>query len=345
MAYSAPSTRSTGGLITAAIWNQDVVANPIAIYAGAMSISSQAIGDLLVPSSTTQIGRVADVATGSVLVSGGVGAAPAYSASPSITGLTLSTELAVASGGTGLDTLTNANLLVGAGTSDITFIAPGSANNVLVSNGSAWAGSAPIGVASGGTGRSSLTSASVLVGDGTSAVAYVAPGSSGNVLKSNGSAWSSGALAAAGMTILVADNGTHTATSDAIVDSIAISGLTDDDRLMWMYWIDCVTQNMTGVASIKNTTDSVTIRELATGSMNAGQDTSGIGFASQRQASATVVGGYNRYSEGGSQDGGGGALTFSTAWTGSWTLGLNMGAMTSGGTAKWTWAVWKLAGQ
>lgn len=31
MAWSTPSTRSTGDLITAAIWNQDVVANPIAL--------------------------------------------------------------------------------------------------------------------------------------------------------------------------------------------------------------------------------------------------------------------------------------------------------------------------
>lgn len=32
MAWSTPSSRTTGTLITAAIWNQDVVANPQAIY-------------------------------------------------------------------------------------------------------------------------------------------------------------------------------------------------------------------------------------------------------------------------------------------------------------------------
>ena len=58
MAYSAPSTRSTGNLITAAIWNADVVANPIAIYAGAMSISSQAALDFVYASSSTQLGRL-----------------------------------------------------------------------------------------------------------------------------------------------------------------------------------------------------------------------------------------------------------------------------------------------
>ena len=59
MAYSAPSTRTTGTLITAAIWNADVVANPIALYAGAMSIASQAALDFIYASSATQFGRVA----------------------------------------------------------------------------------------------------------------------------------------------------------------------------------------------------------------------------------------------------------------------------------------------
>lgn len=49
-------------------------------------------------------------------------------------------------------------------------------------------------VAQGGTGSTSLTSAAVLVGNGTSAVNSVAPGSSSNVLASNGSAWASTAL-------------------------------------------------------------------------------------------------------------------------------------------------------
>ena len=43
-----------------------------------LTIASQAIGDLLVASSTTAYGRLADVAVGTPLVSGGVGAAPTY---------------------------------------------------------------------------------------------------------------------------------------------------------------------------------------------------------------------------------------------------------------------------
>jgi len=86
MAYIAPTTRTTGDLVTAAIWNADIVANEIAINAGAIALTSQAIGDLIIASTTSQLSRVADVAVGQVLVSGGVGVAPSYSASPTLTG-------------------------------------------------------------------------------------------------------------------------------------------------------------------------------------------------------------------------------------------------------------------
>jgi len=77
MAYSAPSTISTGDLITASTWNADVVANPIAIYAGAMSVTSQAVGDILYASSTTQLGRVGIGSANKVLTSSG--SAPQWS--------------------------------------------------------------------------------------------------------------------------------------------------------------------------------------------------------------------------------------------------------------------------
>ncbi|MCH9836045.1 hypothetical protein K0U83_10310, partial [bacterium] len=46
-------------------------------------------------------------------------------------------------------------------------------------------------VASGGTGRATLTANNVLLGNGTGAVGLVAPGTSGNVLTSNGTTWAS----------------------------------------------------------------------------------------------------------------------------------------------------------
>jgi len=55
----------------------------------------------------------------------------------------------VAAGGTGLATLTANNVLIGNGTSNVTFVAPGSTGNVLTSNGSTWTSAAASGFPSG----------------------------------------------------------------------------------------------------------------------------------------------------------------------------------------------------
>jgi len=54
-------------------------------------------------------------------------------------------------------------------------------------------------VANGGTGATSLTANNVVLGNGTSAVQVVAPGTSGNLLTSNGSTWASTTPAASGI--------------------------------------------------------------------------------------------------------------------------------------------------
>ena len=54
-------------------------------------------------------------------------------------------------------------------------------------------------VANGGTGQTALTANNVVLGNGTSAVQVVAPGTSGNLLTSNGSTWSSATPAASGI--------------------------------------------------------------------------------------------------------------------------------------------------
>jgi hypothetical protein len=51
--------------------------------------------------------------------------------------------LSVSGGGTGLSTLTANNVILGNGTSSPTFVAPGTTGNVLTSNGSTWASTAP----------------------------------------------------------------------------------------------------------------------------------------------------------------------------------------------------------
>jgi hypothetical protein len=55
-----------------------------------------------------------------------------------------------------------------------------------------------LGVDQGGTGLTTLTANNVILGNGTSTPTFVAPGTSGNVLTSNGTTWQSTAPAASG---------------------------------------------------------------------------------------------------------------------------------------------------
>ena len=78
---------------------------------GGTGQSSYTIGDILFASTSTALSKLADVATGNALISGGVGVAPAYGK----IGLTthVSGTLPVASGGTGQTTYTDGQLLIG----------------------------------------------------------------------------------------------------------------------------------------------------------------------------------------------------------------------------------------
>ena len=102
------------------------------------------------------------------------------------------TAVTVAQGGTGATTLTG--VLKGNGTSAFT------ASNVSLS--SEVTGTLP--VANGGTGAATLTANNVILGNGTSAVQFVAPGANGNVLTSNGTTWVSSAAGASGTVTSVA---------------------------------------------------------------------------------------------------------------------------------------------
>jgi len=69
-----------------------------------------------------------------------------------------------------------------------------------------------ISVVSGGTGRETLTANSVVIGNGTGPVTFVAPGTSGNVLTSNGTSWSSAALSALASGTITVFNQTNAPT-------------------------------------------------------------------------------------------------------------------------------------
>lgn len=139
-----------------------------------------------------------------VLVSNGtdIVSAVSYFAALSAGSATLTTPLAVTSGGTGSATVTANNVIIGnSGGTGFSSVAPGTTGNVLTSNGTAWTSAAASGAVSsfsaGSTGftpSTGTTGAVTLAGTlvaGNGGTGLTSPGTSGNVLTSNGSAWTS----------------------------------------------------------------------------------------------------------------------------------------------------------
>jgi collagen type I alpha len=154
---------------------------------------------------TGATGAGATGATGANGTTGGAGSTGATGATgvgaTGATGPSIATPVSVANGGTGDSTLAAHSVLIGAGTSPVTQLAPGTNGYALISLGASSdpiygqlelspggsqgvAGTLP--VANGGTGQTSLTAHSVLVGDGTSAVTLVTPATTGYPLVSDG---------------------------------------------------------------------------------------------------------------------------------------------------------------
>jgi hypothetical protein len=94
--------------------------------------------------------------------------------------------LSATTGGAGAGTVTSVAL-----TAPAAFTVTGSPVTTTGTLALTYSGT-PVPVSSGGTGTSTLTANSVVLGNGTSAVQLVAPGTAGNVLVSDGSTWTSG---------------------------------------------------------------------------------------------------------------------------------------------------------
>lgn len=78
-------------------------------------------------------------------------------------------------------------------------------------------------VANGGTGATTLTANNVILGNGTSAVAFVAPGTTGNLLTSNGTTWTSAAAPVSGFTNMQVFTSPGTFTTPASTTKIKVT--------------------------------------------------------------------------------------------------------------------------
>jgi len=115
-------------------------------------------------------------------------------------------------------------------------------------------------VANGGTGAATLTANNVLLGNGTSAVQFVAPSTNGNVLTSNGTTWTSAA----------AGGGFPAATRITFNQTAAPTGWTkstsDDNKALRVVTGTVGTGGTTGFTTVfANQTPTITTSGLSAG--------------------------------------------------------------------------------
>lgn len=195
-----------------------------------------------------------------------------------------------------------------------------------------------------------LTAHGVVIGGGAAtAPTSTSAGTSGQVLTSNGAAADPTFQTASGgsvVTLLKSGQGTSTAAGATTVDSVAISGLTAADTIYVYYSIYSVTA-ATAAVVLYSVTDSAVLLDLSAGASIAGGNfIFGQGQLQQAvSASTTVAAVAQAINQGLTRKDSLGFPTVTTAWTGSWTLGLRHGGVTATGTFKYVWSVFKMAGQ
>jgi hypothetical protein len=157
----------------------DNVTGVVAAANGGTGQSSYAVGDLVYASTTTALSKLADVATGNALISGGVGVAPSYGKIDLTTHV--SGTLPIANGGTnGTATPTLGGVIVGTGTAYASTAAGTTGQVLLAQTGAApvW-GSAPASGVTSLTGTANQITASASTGAITLSTpsTFIAPGS------------------------------------------------------------------------------------------------------------------------------------------------------------------------
>lgn len=147
--------------------------------------------------------------------------------------------------------------------------------------------------------------------------------------------------------LLKAGSGTETSSSATNVDTVAITGLSALDTLKVFVHLETTTQP-TALSMLYNSTDSVQTGYLAgNGVITVAQgdwldeETIGPKQSDTKKVTYRETGGSANNTQGLATS----QATFTTDWTGNWTLALRQGGVTAGGTLHWKWSVYKVAGQ
>ena len=99
-------------------------------------------------------------------------------------------------------------------------------NNMTMANVTISSVSAPITATQGGTGQTSLTANNVVLGNGTGTVLFVAPGTTGNVLVSNGTTWISNAAVAGGFPLTLGNTSIAASSTTSSVGNLTLANTT-----------------------------------------------------------------------------------------------------------------------
>ena len=189
----------------------------------------------------------------------------------------------------GLTAINANNIVGGAVTGDKIGLTAINANNIV---------DGAVTVSKGGTGLSTLTANSILIGNGTSSPQFIAPGTSANVLTSNGTNWTSSAPAAGGKVLQVVSavkTNTFVTSSGSYVDvpglSVTITPTSATSNVFVLFQVNGSQEVGAGRATLRlvrgatviNAGDAAGSRTPALG---------GFGSPDQSVISATVSGSF-----------------------------------------------------
>jgi len=99
-------------------------------------------------------------------------------------------------------------------------------NNLTLANVTISSVSGPVTAAQGGTGLTTLTANNVMLGNGTGSILFVPPGTTGNVLVSNGTTWTSNAAVAVGFPLTLGNTSIAASSTTSSVGNLTLANTT-----------------------------------------------------------------------------------------------------------------------